>query len=146
MTIRVFVNEIFRGDFADRSEPLRAPRRHINKIAGGDRIPGVAQAVNAAAFEHQEAMLHNVHFNHAERGSRLVDHGVHGEVELHGIGKEAFYLEAGVVIQRLCSDGIFARNDCARRFDGGERLITFSKTAARLARAATTRCGAPSGK
>ncbi len=89
MTIRVFVNEIFRGDFADRSEPLRAPRRHINKIAGGDRIPGVAQAVNAAAFEHQEAMLHNVHFNHAERGSRLVDHGVHGEVELHGIGKEA---------------------------------------------------------
>ena len=67
-----------------------------------------------AAFEHQEAVLHDVHFDHAECGSRLVDHRVHGEIEMHRIGKQVFHLQARITIKRLRRDCVFAGDDCAR--------------------------------
>ena len=87
MAVPVFVNEILCRDFSDGAKPLWAPRRHPDKIAGGHGIPRIAETIDAAAFEHQEAVLHDVHFDHAECGSRLVDHRVHGEIEMHRIGK-----------------------------------------------------------
>ena len=87
--------------------------RHPDKIAGGDRVPRIAEAINAAAFEHQQAVLHDVHFDHAERGSRLIHHGVHCEIEMHRVGKQAFHLQARIIIEWLRGNCVFAGNDCA---------------------------------
>ena len=38
-----------------------------------------------------------MHFDHAQRGPRLVDHGVHCAVETHLVGEQAFDLQAGIV-------------------------------------------------
>ena len=103
MAVPIFVNKIFRGHLAERSEPLRAPRPHPDKISGGDRIPRIAQPVNPAAFEHDQPMFHHVHFDHAERRSRLVHHGVYGEVETHLIRKQTFDLQAGIISEG-CDD------------------------------------------
>src|SRR5260221_2724182 len=35
-------------------------------------VPGIAEAINAAAFQHQQTMFHHMHFNHTERGPRLI--------------------------------------------------------------------------
>ncbi len=81
MPVPVFVDQIFCGAFADRAEPLRAVRAHPDEVACGDGIPVVAEAIDAAAFEHQQTMLHDVDFDHAECGAGLIGHRVDGEVE-----------------------------------------------------------------
>src|ERR1700688_3082798 len=125
VTVPVFINKIFCGRLAERAEPLRAPRRHQDEVSAGPRVPQSAEPINAAAFEHDEAMLHHVHLDHAERGPGLIDHRVYRKVETHFLWKEALHLQAGIVLEWMRSHGIFVRNDQTRRFDGGNRLIEF---------------------
>src|SRR5216683_2124027 len=63
------------------AEPLRAERSHPDEVAGGDGVPLVAEPIDAAAFEHQQTMLHDVYLDHAECGARLIGHRIDGEVE-----------------------------------------------------------------
>src|SRR6266699_1545281 len=88
VTAPVLVDEVLCGLLADGAEPLRAVRRHPDEIAGFDRVPGVAQPVDATAFEHQEAVLHDVNLHHAEGGAGIVGHGVHREVIGRAVGHE----------------------------------------------------------
>jgi len=124
MTVRILVDEIFRGNFAEGAEPLRAPGTHPDKIAGSDGIPGVTEAVNAGAFEHDQAVLHDVHFDLAEGGAGPVDHGVDGEIEGRLIRKKAFDLEIRVIVQKLRLDAVLGGHDEARWSDFGKRLVS----------------------
>src|ERR1035438_8299 len=54
----VLVDEVFGGVLADCAKPLGTVCGHPNEVARFYRIPGIAKAVDAAAFEHQQAMLH----------------------------------------------------------------------------------------
>src|SRR5580692_286475 len=110
MPVPVFVYEIFCWHLADGSEPLRAPWPHPDEVSSYHWIPGIAQPVNSATFEHDEPVFHHVHFDHAQRGPRLVDHRVHCAVETHLIGEEAFDLQGGIVSERMRGHRIFARN------------------------------------
>ena len=47
----------------------------------------VAEAVDAAAFEHEEAVLHDVDLDLAESRSGLVGHGIDCEVEGGCVGE-----------------------------------------------------------
>src|SRR5260370_7415614 len=100
MPVPVFVDEIFCGHFSNRSKPLRAPRPHPDKITSSDRIPPIAQPIDAPAFEHHQPVFHYVHFHHAQRGARLIYHGVHREIILRLVGKQAFALQIGIPIDR----------------------------------------------
>ena len=46
MAMKIFIDEIFRRHFADRSEPLRTPRSHPDEIARGHGIPGVVKPID----------------------------------------------------------------------------------------------------
>ena len=46
-------------------------------------------------------MLHHMHFDHAERRSRLVNHRVHREIKTHFVGKQTFHLQAGIIFERV---------------------------------------------
>src|SRR5277367_4332509 len=81
MAVPIFINNVFCGALSDGPEPLGAEGAHPDEVAGGNRVPVVAEPVDAAAFEHEEAVLHNVDFDLAEGGSGCVGHGVDGEVE-----------------------------------------------------------------
>src|SRR5205823_5035929 len=59
-SIPVLIYQVFCRCWAERAEPLRAPRRHIDEIACGYRVPVVSQAVDASSCQHQQAMLHHV--------------------------------------------------------------------------------------
>jgi hypothetical protein len=92
MPVPIFVDEIFCRDFSDCPKPLRTPRAHPDEISGGDGIPRVAEAIDAAAFEHQQAMLHDVHFDLTQCCAGIIDHGVYSKIERHFVGQEAFDL------------------------------------------------------
>src|SRR5260370_34708684 len=77
MPVPIFVYEIFCRHLADGSEPLRTPRTHPDKVSGCDWIPRIAEPVNSATFEHDEPVLHHVHFDHAQGGPQLVEHCVY---------------------------------------------------------------------
>src|SRR6266702_2695002 len=111
MAVPIFVDEVLRGLLADCSEPLWAKWRHPDEIACGDRVPAVAETVDASAFEHQQAVLHDVNFDHAECGSGLVGHGVDGEVEGGRVGEEAAYLEVGVAAESCRGDGALVADE-----------------------------------
>src|SRR5215475_14752912 len=91
--VPVFVNEIFRRHFADGTEPLRAPGAHPDKVTSGDGIPSITEAVDASAFEHEQAVFHDVHFDLTESGTRLVQHRVDGEIVAEFIGQKTFDVE-----------------------------------------------------
>ncbi len=59
-----------------------------------DGIPRVAEAIDAAALEHQQAVLHHVNLHHAERRAGIVGHGVHGEIVGRSIGHERPHAQA----------------------------------------------------
>src|ERR1700722_2902878 len=67
MPVPVFVDQVFRRHLPDCTKPLRTPGTHPDEIAGSHGIPRVAQPVNAAAFQHDEAMFHYVHLDHTQR-------------------------------------------------------------------------------
>ena len=120
----VFVDEVFGGEFAEGAEPLGAVGGHPDEVAGGDGVPAVAEAVDAAALEHEEAVLHVVDFDDGEGGTGVVGHGVDGEVPGGAVGHEVFDLEGGVVVEGLGGDlGFVAGEDCGERGGGG--LIGF---------------------
>src|ERR1700681_3318099 len=79
ISIPVFVDEVFCGSLAQGAEPLRTVRAHPNEISSGDRVPAIIQTVNTAAGQHQEPMLHHVHFDHGKRRARLVGHDIYRE-------------------------------------------------------------------
>ena len=84
----VFVNEIFRRLLSNRTEPLRTIRRHPDEVAGFDGTLTNRRACrDAPAFEHQQAVFHNVNFDHTETGAGIVGHGVNREVILVSIGQ-----------------------------------------------------------
>src|ERR1700678_1918329 len=118
MPIPVFVDEILCRHFADGSKPLRTPWAHPDEVAGGYWIPGISEAVNAAALEHEEAVFHDVHLHQAERGAGLIDHGVDREIELHFVWKQALHLQSGIVVERMRRNLVFAGNDRLRWFGG----------------------------
>ena len=113
MTAPVFVDEVFRRPLAQRAKPLRAIGAHPDEVAGLDRIPRVAEAVDAAAFEHQQAVLHHVNLHHAERRAGIVGHGVHGKVVRRAVGHERAHAQRIVAHER---DGLSRRLRRRRRF------------------------------
>ena len=125
MPVPILVNQVFRGKFSNSSKPLRAPRPHPDEIARSHRIPGIAQPVDAAAFEHDQPVLHHMHFHHAERRARLVHHGVHCKIKLRLVGKQTFDLQIGIAIERMRGYRIFARNDQARWLRFLDSLVEF---------------------
>src|SRR5579871_1846901 len=68
----ILVDEVLGRLPADGSEPLRAVGRHPDEVAGLDGIPRIAQPVDPAAFEHQQAVLHHVNLHHAEARAGIV--------------------------------------------------------------------------
>ena len=58
-----------------------------------------------------------MHFDHAERGSRLVRHGVYGEVETHLVGKQTLDLQVRIISQRMRRHRILIGHNQARRFE-----------------------------
>src|SRR5258708_15930179 len=72
VTIPVFVNQVLCRGLAQCAEPLWAVGRHPDKIACLDRIPVVSEAVNAAAFEHQQAVLHDVDLHQCQPGASII--------------------------------------------------------------------------
>src|SRR5580698_9586453 len=107
MPVPILIDEIFGRNLADRSEPLRTPRSHPDEISRRDRIPRIAEPVDSATLEHHEAVLHDMHFDRAQRGAWLVDHCVHGEVETDLIRQQTFDLQTGIASQRMRGDYIF---------------------------------------
>ena len=81
MAVPILIDDVLRGRFADCAEPLRAVRGHPNEIAGGDGMPAIAKTVDAAAGDHEQAVFHDVTFDHGKRGARFEGHGVDGEIE-----------------------------------------------------------------
>ena len=53
----------------------------------------IAQTIDAAAREHQQAVLHDVHLHHGQSRAGLIGHRVHREIEGWIIGKERANLE-----------------------------------------------------
>ena len=78
---------------------MRAVSGHPDDVAGGGGVPVVAEAVDASAFEHEEAVLHVVDLYLREGGAGGVGHGVDGEVEDVGVGEEAADVEVGVAVE-----------------------------------------------
>src|ERR1700726_3917586 len=117
MPVPVLIDQVFCRNLAYSPEPLRAPRSHPNKIACGDWIPRVSKAINSAAFKHHKTVFHDVHLDHTQRRSRLVCHGVNGEVETHRVGKQAPDLQIMVSSERSRRGSVLARNDQSWWFD-----------------------------
>ncbi len=114
MAIPVFVDQILGRGLAQGAKPLRAVGRHPDKIAGLDGIPTIAQAVDAAAFEHQQAVLHHMNFDQRQRGAGLVAHGVHSVVEAGRGGQQLLYLQRVVSRQGLPNDRVFRAEESRR--------------------------------
>src|ERR1700758_3283196 len=123
MAVPIFINEILCGYLAYRCKPHRTPRSHPKYTSRGHQIRRTAEPVNSPTFEHDEPMLHYMHFDHAQRSAWLVDHRIHREVKAHLIGKQTFHLQGGIVSERMRRDCIFSRNDQARRLNRIERAI-----------------------
>src|SRR5215471_14226424 len=58
MPAPVLVDEILRRLLAQGAEPLRTVGSHPDEITSRDRIPRIAEAIDAAAFEHQQPVFH----------------------------------------------------------------------------------------
>src|SRR5271166_1588948 len=125
VAMKIFVDKIFRGNFAERSKPLRTPWSHPDKISHRNRIPAIAEPVNSAAFEHDEPVLHHVHFDHAQGCTRLVHHRVYGEIKAHLVGQQTFHLQAGIVFERMRGDRVFTGYNTSWRLDRAENLVRF---------------------
>src|SRR5437762_7906029 len=106
MPVPVFINKILGRNFSEGSEPLGTPRPHPDEIASRDGIPGIAEPVNAASFEHDQSMLHYMHFHHAERGARLVHHGIYGKIKTWVVRKQTLDLQIGVIIESVERNGV----------------------------------------
>ena len=52
-------------------------------------------------------MFHHMHFDHAERGARLIRHRVHGEIKTHRVRQQAFHLQIRVVSKWMGSNRVF---------------------------------------
>ena len=124
-SVPVFVNKIFRRGLAERPEPLRAIRRHPNEVARRDWIPVFSETIDAAAGKHQQAMFHDVDFDHRKSCARLVDHRVYGEVEGWVLGKKRADFERSISHERLGIDAAFrARKETGSRY-AVERFVPF---------------------
>src|ERR1700687_2677222 len=114
MPVPVLVDEIFGRDFSDRSKPLWAPRGHPDEIAGRDRIPRISEPVDTSTFEHDEAVFHHVYFNHTERGTGPVDHGIDREIEAHLVRQKTFDLQDGIISERVRGTEFFWGHNSTR--------------------------------
>ena len=56
-------------------------------------------------------MFHDVYFDHAERRSWLVRHGVYREVKTHLIGKQTLNLQIRIISKGMRSHVIFNGDD-----------------------------------
>ena len=107
----------------------------------------VAEAIDAAAFEHQQAVLHDVDLDHAERGAGLVGHGVDGEVEGGLVREQARTWRSGSPFERVeatssswptsSAGAATPASGCVGLFDDGE---------ARAAACAVKVWAAPAGR
>ena len=84
-----------------------------------DGIPRVAEPVDAAALEHQQAVLHHVNLHHAQRRAGIVGHGVYGKIVCWSVRHEPAHSQRTIVHERRRRDGGFAANHdfrsiCAR--------------------------------
>src|ERR1700688_4418082 len=101
MPVPVFIDEILRWSLAQRAKPLWAIGSHINKVAGRHRVPMVVEPIDAFAFQHQQAMLHDVNFYHGQGSSRLKSHSVYRKIERRVLGHQGAYSERVVAQQGL---------------------------------------------
>src|ERR1017187_6741800 len=111
MPVPVFVNEVFRRHFAEGAKPLHTIGAHPDEIARDHWIPEIAEPINPAPFQHDEAVLHHMHFDHAERSPGLVDHRVYREIKRHFVRKQALHLEVRIFSERVRGNRIFVRDD-----------------------------------
>ncbi len=105
MAAPILVDEVLGGTLADGAEPLWAVRRHPDEVASLNGVPRIAQPVDAAAFEHQQAVLHDVNLHHAERRAGVVGHGVHREIVCRAIRHERTNAQGRIAHQRHVGDG-----------------------------------------
>src|SRR6516164_3725822 len=115
MPVPVFIDEIFCWDLSNGSEPLRAVRRHPDKVSRGHWIPFVVEPVDAASLEHEQAVLHEVHLDHTQTSTRLVAHRVYCEIEGHRVRQKRAYKKIAVAHQRLRLDRWLASYEQRRR-------------------------------
>ena len=64
-----------------------------------------------------------MHFHHAQRRPRLVDHRVHGKVETHLIGKQTLDLQAGIVSEGMRRYRVLVRHNQLRRRNRRKSLV-----------------------
>ncbi len=87
------------------------PRRHPDEISRRNGIPGIAEPVDASAFEHDEPVLHHMHLHHAERGAGLVDHGVDCKIETHLVRQKTLDLQSRIVREWMRRNLVFVRHN-----------------------------------
>src|SRR5437667_3440211 len=78
--VHVLVVEVARGGGAGREVGLRNVGPHPDEVPGLDLVPAVAEVVDALAFEHVEAVLHEVRLGNRERVSGREREDVHRHV------------------------------------------------------------------
>src|SRR6266550_4198088 len=115
ISIPVFVDQVFCRRLPQGAEPLWTVRAHPNEISSGDWVPTIIQAVNTAAGQHQEPMLHHMHFDHGKRRARLEGHGIYREIKTQAGWNQGTHGETGVTHERLRIDRIFAAREKQRR-------------------------------
>ena len=84
----------------------------------------IAQAINAAARQHQQAVLHDMNFHHGQGRAGLVGHGVDGEIEGRIVGDQRADFQRRVAQQRLRRDLAFAAGENPWGRDSGKWLDT----------------------
>src|ERR1700722_6106678 len=98
MAVPVLIDDVARGILANCSKPLRTIGSHPDEIACLHWIPTVAQSVDAAAFQHEQTVLHHMYFAHAQGRSGPIGHGVYGEVEIRTVREQHAYLQIGIAL------------------------------------------------
>ena len=83
----------------------------------------VAQAVDAAARKHQQAVLHDVHLNQRKTRAGKKGHDVHGEIEGWIIGNESANLERVVAHEGRCGNVALAAGEARWRGDAGQGQV-----------------------
>ena len=81
------------------------------------------EAIDAAAVEHQQAVLHHVDLDHRQRRAGLVGHGVHREIEGRIVGQQRAYGQPRVAVQQVFRYGLFGSDEGGRRLRAGQRLV-----------------------
>ena len=113
MPIPIFVDEVLGRLLPKSAEPLGTVRRHPDEVTRHHVVPAIAQPINAFAFEHEQPMLHDVHFDHGQLRAWCEGHGVHGEIEVEAIRNKFADPDCFVIEQREGGDLVLGAKNAA---------------------------------